>query len=155
MQKIQKIKKYNFIYYILLLVSCNNVKDKMKVNDFNYQAVFKRANYYYDNRNFIKAISSLDSLIAVDSLNGELFFKRAYSKSILPDVISAQNDYKKAIKFNYRKKSAYLNMGVLFAGMGKCNSAIIYLNECLKIEPTNKKAQNMKNACLENSLKGE
>lgn len=155
MQKIQNIKKYNIVYCILLIVSCNNINHKTESDNISYRTLFDRANYYYDNHNFIKAVGSLDSLIALDSLNGELFFKRAYSKSMLPDIISAQQDYKKAIRFNYRKKSAYLNMGVLFASIGQCDSAIAYLNECLKIEPENSKANQMKNACIEANFNGQ
>jgi len=145
------IKNTNFFYaffFLLVAISCNEVKEKKTSHVFNSKPTSERANFYYENKNYDKAIECLDSLISFDSSNGDFFFKRGYSKSMMPDIIGACEDYKSAIKLDYRRKSAYLNIGVLLAGSGYCDSAVYFINECLKLDPENKKAKQMKDACL-------
>src|SRR2546421_7568742 len=100
---------FYFFIFIFSAISCKEAKNKMKPYEFNNKLILERANFYYDNNNYESAIYSLDSLILVDSLNGDLFFKRGYSKSMMPDIIGACEDYKRAIRLDSHRQSAYLN----------------------------------------------
>ena len=91
----------------------------------------------------------------MDSSNAEYYFKRAYAKSLFlnMDLESTLKDFNKALELNYRnKQSIFLNVGVIYTSIGKFDSALLYLNKCLVIDPLNPTANKMRNEIL-NQLK--
>ena len=106
-------------------------------------------------RNYENAKLYLDTLIMMDSSNAEYYFKRAYAKSLFlnMDLESTLKDFNKALELNYRnKQSIFLNVGVIYTSIGKFDSALLYLNKCLVIDPLNPTANKMRNEIL-NQLK--
>jgi len=144
------ISKILFYCILLFLCSCSN-NDKHRDDTFKKTAIIiDKANKHYNAEEYSLAKVYFDSLIKLDSLNGDYYFKRGYSKSMLLDLSGAISDYSKTIKYNgNRKKSALLNTGTVYYNMGNYDSAIIYLNECLKLEPNNEKALLMHALSLE------
>ncbi|CAN5520169.1 hypothetical protein BH11BAC3_BH11BAC3_13610 [soil metagenome] len=116
------------------------------------------ANEFYENKNYALAIVYYDSLILMNSIKGGYYFKRAYCKTMLSsDDPTAVADYLKSIEVNYSKKqSAYLNIGVAYQFKAlfrsstdqdkiiQLDSALYFYNQCLKIDPSNNKALQLK-----------
>jgi tetratricopeptide (TPR) repeat protein len=88
--------------FLILFFSCTSAREKTTPNEVE---IFQRASHSYKNEDFEKLLKCFDSLISIDPLNGEYYFKRGYSKSMLLDDKGAVNDYKAAIKYNYNKKN--------------------------------------------------
>ena len=157
--------KMKFFFIFLIFISaCNNATEKKyeeQSTDYNSQTSFdikslaKRANSFYEQEDFQKAVISYDSLILVDSTKAGYFFKRGYCKSMLLDKAAAIPDYKKSIELNYSgKQTAYQNIGELYQlVLRKYDSAIYYYNECLKIEPHNETAIKGKEESIKRLIK--
>ena len=128
------------IVLLLLMIGTSACKQKRTVNAENSEQMLTQANTLYYNRDFKSVILLFDMLIEKDSLNGELYFNRGYSKSQMDDFESAKKDYRKSIILNYRIKDAYLNLGILEC-ITNDSLAIIYFNNVLNIDSTNVKAK--------------
>ena len=157
------MQKYT-LYIIILIVSfsCNGnpkehrVKHDLKNSNLNAKEkdLEKIASELYANKEYAEAKTYYDELIAIDSTNGEYYFKRGFCKSMsLKDNKGAIADYLLAIKYNYRnKQSAYSNIAVLHRSfalfdshtdqqrIAEYDTAIYFYNEALKIDPQNAKA---------------
>lgn len=135
------------IIFLGVMFSCTN----KKTNTSTPTKIFaEKANNFYMNEDYQKAVLAYDTLILIDSTKGGYYFKRAYSKDMLnPDDPSVITDYFKAIKHNYsEKQSAYLNIGVVhrFKAIFRCttdscriaeyDSALYFYEESLKINPS-------------------
>jgi tetratricopeptide (TPR) repeat protein len=94
-----------------------------------------KAFWYYDHDVYSKAISYLDSLIILDSTKGEYFFKRAYSYDKLNDIRSV-DDYKKAIKLNYRVADVYQNLALDAMLFDKDSLALIFFSKAVTVDPS-------------------
>ena len=150
-----------YLYSLLVFISCNYSNKERKAGSslnlntdtIDYKKkLAERANSLFDKDEFSEAIIAYDSLILIDSLKAGYFFKRGYSKSMLLDKSGAIFDYKKSIALNYsQKESSFQNIGVLYSVQAKYDSALFYLNECLKLNPTNKIASDLRTENL-NSL---
>lgn len=155
-KKFKIAKGITCIIICALIFSCkdNGVKSSSSKN-IDTVDLLKRANYFYAQEEYLQAKQCYDTLISKDSSQGEYFFKRGYSKSmLLYDVYGAIADYQKAIEVNYNKKQkAYLNIGVLLRSQGKYDSAIIFINQCLKLDPNNPKALREKEEITMQSVK--
>lgn len=146
---------------LVFLVACNNSNQQKEINNdkaggqqtgVDTKALAERANLFYEESKYQKAIDCYDSLIALDSTKGGYYFKRGYCKSsLLNNPHGAIADYKKAIERNYsEKKIAYLNLGVEYwIVLRKPDSAIYYYNECLKLDPNNEKANQQRADAME------
>ena len=151
---------YTLLY--LTLVSCNVPSSQADINVrtrgidtlTEKQKLTDRAKSLYDSEKYSQAKLCYDTLILLDSTEGEYYFRRGYCKSISDiDILGAIKDYSKSIEHNYNKKQkAYLNIGVLHrsnavfrsstnsARIVEYNKALHFFNECLRIEPENEKA---------------
>jgi tetratricopeptide (TPR) repeat protein len=152
------------IFLLILFISiigCNNTtKQQSEKNNqqmvIDMKALAKRANLFYEQNKYLQAITCYDSLISIDSTKGGYYYKRGYCKaSLLNDPRGAIYDYKKAIECNYSEKNiAYLDLGVMYwIVLHRPDSAIYYYDECLKLDPTNKKAKIEKEAAMEDLKK--
>lgn len=141
----------NFPDSLKWVLKYSNNKVGLHNTKVDRKGLAKKANLLYEQNNWQKAIIDYDTLILLDSTKGGYYFKRGFCKSMLLDITGAISDYKLAIARNYSEKaSAYLNIGVLFrVSLIKPDSAIIYYNECLKIEPRNEKATREKIAAID------
>lgn len=121
-------------------MSCDrSIKGKTSERD-----LLSKANVYYEMDDYVNAGIYFDSLIRINPFNGEYYFKRGYSASILLDTTSAFSDYKMAINYGYRRESAYLNIGVIYFNKNLYSKSIPFFNKCLELNPNNTKAINFR-----------
>ena len=140
------MSKILYWMFLILLFSCTSDREKTTPNEAE---IFQRASHFYNKENFEKSLKCFDSLISINPLNGEYYFKRGYSKSMLLDDKGAVNDYKAAIKYNYNKKKfAFLNIGTLYRAYGQYDTAIYFYDKAIEIDSTYKKAKEEKEETL-------
>lgn len=104
------------------------------------------ANSNYEERKFDIAIKYLDTLIQLDSTNGEYFFKRGFSKAQISDYSSSSIDFREAINKGYKPSLAFFNLGLNESLLGHDSLAIVYLKKSLEIDPKYQRAKDMLNA---------
>ena len=114
------------------------------------------------NTEFKNKMDSFTIVISKDSTNGKLFFERAfYYMRNVPSIpfdsvidktneqisqlkkdkdMLAINDYLKAISLGFKKKLAYLNLGVIYT-FHDDNIALDYFNKSLNEDPDFEKAK--------------
>lgn len=138
--------KLFFIYtFMILFFSCGTQGRKgnpaLIEND-----LIKKANSYYQNDEFLLAKYFFDTLLLINPLNGEYYYKRAYCKYMLQnDNDGAISDNLNSIKCNYKnKKGAYLGIGTIYRIEGKYDSALYFYNKSLEIDSGYKKAKEEK-----------
>jgi tetratricopeptide (TPR) repeat protein len=138
----------HFICFILLILlfSCNTSNNKTHSNEAE---IYQRASLFYNNDDYEKSVKCFDSLIFINPLKGEYYFKRGYSKMALVDDKGAIDDFLKAVKYNYDKKAyVYLNIGTLYRSNGMYDSTLYYYDKAIEIDSTYKKAKEEKEEVL-------
>src|ERR1700726_2740575 len=129
----------NIKIYILIafIISCKNPKKDLlnnqnKMNQPNKQLFFKNtANSLYENDQYAGAVIYYDSLIQLDSLNGEYYCKRGYSYDMIykkQGLKVAISDYLKSIELGYKKETCYFNLGLSYMYLND-STALFYLNK--------------------------
>jgi tetratricopeptide (TPR) repeat protein len=136
----------------LVIISCTN-NFRRKQNQNPNIVLLEKADSCYQNKDFVHAIIYYGSLIKLDSLNGQYYYKRAYSKSMLFDLDGAIVDYSKTIKLNPERKNAYLSIGMIYFATKHYQEAIPFLDKCLDIDPNDKMAKKFKESCLNKLVK--
>lgn len=134
-------------YLIILgfLIACGT-KSKQYVP--SKEKLLAKANFFYEKEDYFKAKLYFDTLININPFDGEFYFKRGYSESLLLESESAIKDYKMAIAYNYRPKSANLNIGVIYFNDSLFSKAVPFFEKCLELEPNNKVALELKAASV-------
>src|SRR5690606_1760399 len=94
----------------------------------------------YNGDNYEEAVKYFDTLITIDSLNGEYYFKRGYCEAMLFKYHESTIDYKKAIQFKYRESSAYFNLGLNYSSIDD-SLAIHFFYKCLEVDPKHPNAR--------------
>jgi tetratricopeptide (TPR) repeat protein len=149
-----------------LFITCNNThtqrKDEIALPPIGWNeqidtnGMSARAWQYYLKENFMEAQAILDTLVIVDSNNGEWYYKRAYCKALqLEHDSEAIADYKMAIKQNYRRESSLFNIGFIYQTMEKFDSAQYFYEHLLKEFPSNAKAKEQLREIWKNLNKAE
>jgi tetratricopeptide (TPR) repeat protein len=156
------LRAFLYASCLILIYSCNShasgkiiegpqIRDTANSQEQKWLLIAKG---FYSKHEYSLAKPYFDSLISINPVNGEYYFKRAYCKTDLSsDDSSAIGDYFKAIEFNYRnKQSAYLNIGAAhrFKAIFRCrkeaeqiqqlDSTLYYYDKCLEIDPNDEKA---------------
>jgi tetratricopeptide (TPR) repeat protein len=111
-----------FIPFVAIMWSaCNNTeRDKFKDSadersSGKMGSLIKRANSYYYQDDFANSVKYFDSIIKLDSSNGEYYYKRAFSYTKLIAREDAIKDFKKAILFQYKVAPSCFNIGVNYS----------------------------------------
>ncbi len=146
------------ILIVLAYYSCSSCQHSNQIkNSLEY-----RANLNYDAQDYEKAIPLFDSLILLDPTKGEFSFKRGFSRMQMDNSIPFDTamrlsnkellhlkeqkymptikDFLAAIKFGFRKKVAYLNLGVIYTFVDD-NVALDYFTKSLKEDSNYDKAK--------------
>lgn len=124
-----------FICLTLIVLSCTN-NDKMHQKTIGKSSIENLkivANKYYDSNAYVKAIMVFEKIISLDSTNGEYYFKRGYSYSMILNPEQAIRDYSKSISLGYKISSAYKNIGINYSTIND-TLAIINFNKSLEYE---------------------
>ena len=133
---------------LILVISCNNSAHNTSVSSAeNISTLKSEAIRLYDKNEHALAIKYFDTLITMDSLNGEYYFRRGYSEAQLSKYAESSNDYLKAAALGYHKASAYFNLGLNYSLVDD-EIAIRYLKKCLIEEPGHPKAKEMLEALM-------
>lgn len=88
---------------------------------------------YFANK-YREAVSLYDELIKRDSLQGEYYYRRAFSNSNLLKKNMAIKDYLKAIDLNYKVDAAYFNAGIN-CSFDNDSLALLFFQKCLEANP--------------------
>ena len=128
--------------YISLLVaflisSCTSTSSSENVD------LKSRLDRVYQNNEYKEAISILNQLIPLDSLNGELYYKRGISYSQVFKDSLASADFKKSIDLEHRLPDSYFNLAVLEINNPNDSLLISYLKKSLTYDPNFEKAKEM------------
>ncbi|HPF93729.1 MAG TPA: tetratricopeptide repeat protein [Tenuifilaceae bacterium] len=96
---------------------------------------FNQARTLISNENYSQAIQSLNTLIRTDSTIAEAWFLRGIAKYNLSDLVGAQNDFTKAIKFNPVFSQAYLYRGIVYSNLSKHQLALKDFEAMIDLRP--------------------
>lgn len=125
-----------------LLFSCGNSTGERKLKVDDTTEIKNRANKLYYQGKFEEAKRTFDTLISVEPMQGEWYYKRAYSKAYLLYLNnSVFTDFRKAIALGYQKVEALHNIGVIFQADKNFDSAVYYYSLALELDPENIKAR--------------
>lgn len=116
----------------MAILSCSDDSKKNRIADLEGKAYT-----LYDNDSYVKCRPLLDTLISLDSTNGEYFYKRAVCFDRAHKYQKAQNDFLQAIALHYRPGEAYFTMG-LEEMSGNDTAAIAYFQLALRANPDKK-----------------
>ena len=130
--------------------SCKSKNLQAEVN-LDEAKIYERAISLYQQKEYPEAGVCLDTLLSINPLNGEYYFKRGYTKfMIMNDDDGAISDFLNAIKFDYyNKKSVYLNIGTIHYRNMQLDSALYFYNKSLEFDSSFEKAKNARNEVLE------
>ena len=138
------MKRYLKLFFAgVLIFSCKNSKRDLRDRSSNSKLPLKEqyfkniADSFYDLKQYPKSVFYYDSLIHLDSSNGEYFFKRGYSYDMIyqkQGLNEAVSDYLKSIDLGYNKESGYYNLGVSYMYIND-SIALYYFNKCYDVNP--------------------
>lgn len=146
--------KVNLILFIVFLSFCSSCfENKTKNQEINKDLLLQKARENYNANNFSLALKLLDSLITIDTTEGEAYYMRGYCKDqIYKDFHSSSDDYKKSISLNYKKSSALYNLGLSEMALFRDSLALIYFKEAHKIDSNDKEISTLIKTCENNLL---
>lgn len=131
------------IICFISIVSCKNEsQDSSSKPEIDIASLEDLANQYYANDNYIEASKVFTALIALDSTNGEYYYKRGYSYGQLEKYDLRESDYLKSIEYNYKVKDSYRNLAFYYMVIHKDSLAVAYLKKYLELNPNDETAQN-------------
>jgi tetratricopeptide (TPR) repeat protein len=102
----------------------------------------------YENDDYIKSIQLFSKLIEFDSSNGEYYYKRGSSYTMILYADSAIKDLKKSAILKYRVASSYHNIGLNYSTIND-SLAVYYFEKSLQIRPTDNKTKKLLGECKE------
>lgn len=140
------------ILALLVLASCSSKKEKNREDntwtDENVKKLEAIANEAYSKDQYSNAIFLYNKLIGLDSTQGEYYFKRGYSYSMLQNTDNATQDFLRSIRLEYKVSKSYQNIGSMyFALISNDSLAAYYFSKALKYDPTNEKIKNLLEIC--------
>jgi tetratricopeptide (TPR) repeat protein len=131
------------IFHVLIIgigfgvMSCNNKAHNNAAWSANRIPLLKeKGDSFYELKEYAQAIKYFDTLIRIDSLNGEYYFKRGYCEAKIFMFPESASDYLQAVNLGYRKATAYFNLGLNYAIIDD-SIAIEYFEKSLKEDPGN------------------
>lgn len=127
-------------------------KEQIGIGSTSQLELALQKNLYLEKREFDIAIKYLDTLIRIDSLNGQLFYERGYCKAQTSKYKASSIDYFQALNLNFKPSQAFYCIGLNELGLGRDSLAILYFNRSLEIDPTNTNAKEMLNAMTKTSI---
>jgi len=96
------------------------------------------------------AIVHFSKAILADSIRGEVFYQRGYSKFKLKDYAGAMEDFKVQIKFTQKLADSYYYLAECFDDLGERDDAISSYSKAIEANPKYSEAYNNR-GLLENS----
>ena len=142
-----KVKKLCAIFLLLTISCTRNSSQEFKEKEMDLAKIKALADSSYERNSYEAALTYLDQLILADSLNGEFFYKRAYSYAQLSDFKKSSNDYHRAAALGYRVSDSYYNLGLNQIPSLNDTLAIFYFEKSLEINPHSSEIISAMEAC--------
>ncbi len=122
-----------FLFFGILVVSLNSCNDSStnKSGGADTSNLEFKAYNSLKSRNYSKAIAYYDTLIQIDSLNGQHYFGRASAYGHMGQMNEAIENYFKSIELKYRISASYYGLGLLNTYVND-SSAVIYFKKSLE-----------------------
>ena len=95
------------------------------------------ADSLYEAKNYKQSVKYYDSLTRLDSLDGEYFFRYAYSYGMSHEKMAEKEEvrgYLKSVELGNRLISAYFNLGVTYCYTND-SLALVYLYKSYELDP--------------------
>lgn len=122
-------------------MSCNNKAHNNEAwSAGRIPSLKAKGDSFYRLKEYAQAIKYFDTLVRIDSLNGEYYFKRGYCEAKVFMFPESTRDYLQAVNLGYRKATAYFNLGLNYAIIDD-SIAIEYFEKSLKEDPSNVDAE--------------
>jgi tetratricopeptide (TPR) repeat protein len=124
----------------LMTISCNSQQNKnysqRTISDANnsLKILEHKANVLYEQDSYLAAAKYFDSLIKIDSLNGEYYYKQGYSYAMIFQKDKATEDFTKAIQFKYKVNHSYYNIGLDYLFIND-SLALVNFERCVVVDP--------------------
>ena len=147
-----KIKIIHFAFFLVLTFTLVNCSSNEKKSGFDL--LKSKADSYYKLGNYDSSKLYFTYLIQIDSLNGEYYFKRGYSNSMLLKQSESINDYLKAVELKYKPAKAFYNIGVNYE-LRNDSLALIYYKKCYEVDPSYPNVQDDIQDCSNRLKKGK
>lgn len=116
--------------------------DVIEKNKDNHYAHFSLALFYFEEKDFTKAMGYYNKAIQKNSKDFEYYTNRGSCYVKLGETTKAIDDYAKAIVLNPKNVYAYNNRGVLFQKIGDINNAVIDYQMAVQIDSNYTEARN-------------
>lgn len=134
------------VLFLLYGCSQNSPKPTVESNiilhkSFSDKELKLRLDSLYRNDMFKEALVIIDSLIVIDSLNGELYYRKGIclDKNVSRD--SAIVCFIKSAQLGYRLADCYFLIGTSYYLDKKDSLSILYIKKALEINPKDEEAQ--------------
>lgn len=128
-------------FTFMILLSCGNRND---TNDQALNDLRTNANLLYKENKYSEAVEAYDKLIKIDSLNGQLYFRRAYSLCQINKHQNSVTDYQRSASLGYKKFDSYYSLGIIYMTILLDDSlSIMYFKKCLEIDPNSEKVKDI------------
>jgi len=98
---------------------------------------FNKGETYFSQSNWAEAINNYSEAIKVNPNYVDAYVARGASKANSGQYQDAITDYKKAEELGYAKSILYSNLGISYYGLKKADSALLYLEKALILDPSN------------------
>jgi Flp pilus assembly protein TadD len=109
----------------------------IKADSLCYTAYFGRGVAYYDLSEFQLAIRDYDQALELNDDNPSLYMNRANALSRSARYAEAMYDHRRALHHGYKADDTLLyNMGNNFWRMGELDSALVYFDRALQLNPS-------------------
>ena len=129
--------KYILPAVVFLLLSCNKQSLSGSKTTETYETILSQADKAYESDNFKLAAERYTTVLEIDSLNAEAYYRRALSKANLDDFESAEKDYHRAAELGYRLADCYHNLGLIYMiAFQNHEKAHYYLKKGYELNPT-------------------
>jgi len=107
----------------------------------NLKELIKLSEIALNNKDFIKAINSLEKALAMYPNNFELNFKLGLIHNVIGKYNESINYYKKSVEINPNFSPSYSNLGLIYEKLNNKDLAIKNYLTAIKIDPKNSNAQ--------------
>jgi tetratricopeptide (TPR) repeat protein len=96
---------------------------------------YQRGIAYYNQGNFIQAVSEYTKAIEINPSFADAYDNRGNAYDNQGNFAQALSDYNKAIEINPNHANAYRNRGVAYANHGNASQAILDFSKAIELDP--------------------